>query len=34
VHTDIVSTTPRTVTAYMRDGTTQVIYKDGLFTFL
>ncbi len=34
VHTDIVSTTPRTVTAYMRDGSTQVIYKDGLFTFL
>lgn len=34
VHTDIVSTTPRTVTAYMRDGSTQVIYKDGKFTFL
>ncbi len=34
VHTDIVSTTPRTVTAYMRDGNEQVIYKDGLFTFL
>lgn len=34
VHTDIVSTTPRTVTAYMKDGSEQVIYKDGLFTFL
>jgi aminopeptidase len=34
VHTDIVSTTPRTVTAYMKDGTEKVIYKDGLFTFL
>lgn len=34
VHTDIVSTTPRTVTAYMHDGSEQVIYKDGLFTFL
>ncbi len=34
VHTDIVSTTPRTVTAYMKDGTQKVIYKDGKFTFL
>lgn len=34
VHTDIVSTTPRTVTAYMKDGSTQIIYKDGMFTFL
>lgn len=34
VHTDIVSTTPRTVTAYMQDGSEQIIYKDGLFTFL
>jgi aminopeptidase len=34
VHTDIVSTTPRTVTAIMKDGSEQVIYKDGLFTFL
>ncbi len=34
VHTDIVSTTPRVVTAYMTDGSTQVIYKDGMFTFL
>lgn len=30
-HTDIVSTTDRTVTAYMVDGTSQVIYKDGQF---
>jgi aminopeptidase len=34
VHTDIVSTTPRTVTAYMKNGSTQIIYKDGMFTFL
>lgn len=34
VHTDIVSTTPRTVTAHMEDGSTEVIYKDGQFTFL
>lgn len=34
VHTDIVSTSPRTVTAYMRDGSEQIIYKDGQFTFL
>ncbi|MSU56334.1 MAG: aminopeptidase [Candidatus Taylorbacteria bacterium] len=32
VHTDIISTAPRTVTAHMTDGTTQVIYKNGLFT--
>jgi len=34
VHTDIVSTTPRTVTAVMKDGTEKIIYKNGLFTFL
>ncbi len=33
VHTDIISTTPRTVTAHMRDGSTRVIYKNGKFTF-
>ena len=33
VHTDIISTTPRTVTAHMRDGSTKVIYKNGKFTF-
>jgi aminopeptidase len=32
VHTDIISTAPRTVTAHMTDGTTQVIYRNGLFT--
>ncbi len=31
VHTDIISTTPRTVTAYMIDGTEKVIYKNGIF---
>ncbi len=34
VHTDIVSTTPRTVTAYMTDGSEEVIYKNGMFTFI
>lgn len=32
VHTDIMSTTPRTVTAHMRDGSTKVIYRNGMFT--
>ena len=32
VHTDIVSTSPRTVTAYLKDGTKKVIYKNGQFT--
>lgn len=31
VHTDIISTTRRTVTAYLKDGSTKVIYKDGQF---
>lgn len=31
VHTDIVSTTDRTVTAVLPDGTTQCIYADGQF---
>lgn len=30
-HTDIVSTTDRTVTAYLTDGTSLIIYKDGIF---
>ncbi len=30
-HTDIVSTTDRTVTAHLTDGTSLVIYKDGIF---
>ncbi|WP_221031451.1 aminopeptidase [Actomonas aquatica] len=32
VHTDIVATSNRTVTAHLKDGTTQVIYRDGQFT--
>jgi aminopeptidase len=31
VHTDIISTTKRTVTAHLKDGTEKVIYKDGQF---
>src|SRR3989344_4647415 len=31
VHTDIVSTTRRTVTAHLKNGKTKVIYKDGEF---
>lgn len=31
VHTDIVSTTPRTVTAHLKDGSQKVIYKNGMF---
>jgi len=30
-HTDIISTTDRTVTAYLADGSSLVIYKDGKF---
>lgn len=32
VHTDIVSTTKRTVTAFLSDGTEKIIYTDGRFT--
>lgn len=32
VHTDIVSTTPRIVTVFLKNGTEKVIYKDGMFT--
>jgi len=32
VHTDIVSTEDRTVTAYLRDGTKKIIYQNGMFT--
>jgi aminopeptidase len=32
VHTDIISTTPRTVTAILKNGTEKVIYKHGQFT--
>ncbi len=31
VHTDIISTAPRTVTAYMKNGSNKVIYKNGEF---
>lgn len=31
VHTDIISTTRRTVTAHLHDGSTKVIYRDGKF---
>jgi aminopeptidase len=31
-HTDIISTTDRTVTAILSDGTEKVIYTDGMFT--
>lgn len=33
VHTDMISTTKRTVTATMKDGSTKIIYTDGSFTF-
>lgn len=32
VHTDIISTAPRTVTAYLPNGKEKVIYKNGQFT--
>jgi len=32
IHTDIISTEPRTVTATLEDGSEAVIYKDGKFT--
>ena len=31
IHTDIVSTSDRTVTAVLRDGSKRVIYADGQF---
>lgn len=31
VHTDVISTTDRTITAHLKNGTTKVIYKDGMF---
>lgn len=34
IHTDIISTTNRIVTATLRDGTEHILYKDGMFTFL
>ncbi len=32
VHTDIISTAPRTVTAYFKNGSNKIIYKNGQFT--
>ncbi|MDP3999307.1 MAG: aminopeptidase [bacterium] len=32
VHTDIVSTTPRTVVARLKDGSRKLIYENGMFT--
>jgi len=32
-HTDIVSTTDRTVTAHLTDGSQKIIYEKGMFTF-
>ncbi len=32
LHIDIISTAPRTVTAYLKNGDEKVIYKDGMFT--
>jgi aminopeptidase len=31
VHTDVISTAPRTVTAHLRDGKTKIIYQKGQF---
>jgi len=31
IHTDIVSTTNRKVTAYLANGVEKIIYKDGVF---
>jgi aminopeptidase len=33
IHTDMFSTTPRTVTAYFKKGEPRVIYKDGMYQF-
>ena len=31
IHTDLVSTSPRTVTAILKNGTEKIIYKNGQF---
>ncbi|MES2215823.1 MAG: aminopeptidase [Patescibacteria group bacterium] len=31
VHTDIISTAPRTITAHLKNGKTKVIYKNGMY---
>jgi aminopeptidase len=33
VHTDIITTTPRVITAYMKDGKPKVIYQNGEYCF-
>lgn len=33
VHTDIISTTDRTITAYLKDGKTKIIYEKGQYRF-
>lgn len=33
VHTDIVTTSPRTITAYFKSGQTKIIYKNGEYQF-
>ncbi len=33
VHTDVVTTTPRTVTAYFKNGKSKIIYQHGQYTF-
>lgn len=33
VHTDIISTSPRIVTAYLKNGQTKVVYKNGEYCF-
>jgi len=33
VHTDIITTTPRTITAYLKAGKTKIIYRDGRYMF-
>lgn len=33
VHTDIISTAPRTITAHLKNGETKVIYKNGEYQF-
>jgi len=32
VHTDIISTTDRIITAYLKDGKKRVVYKNGQYT--
>ncbi len=33
VHTDVISTAPRTITAYIKKGSPKIIYKNGQYTF-